>query len=57
MLTLIGKETKICLRTVSTFRPGILIPILELYQNPDGSITVPEVLRQYMNGKEKITQQ
>jgi seryl-tRNA synthetase len=37
--------------------PRILIPILELYQNADGSITVPEVLRPYMNGKEKITQQ
>ena len=35
--------------------PRILIPILELYQNPDGSITVPKVLRPYMNGKEKIT--
>jgi seryl-tRNA synthetase len=35
--------------------PRILIPILELYQNPDGSVTVPEPLRPYMNGKEKIT--
>ncbi len=35
--------------------PRILIPILELYQNADGSVTVPEVLRQYMNGKEVIT--
>ncbi len=34
--------------------PRILIPILELYQNPDGSITIPKVLRTYMNGKEKI---
>jgi len=34
--------------------PRILIPILELYQNADGSVTVPEVLRPYMNGKEKI---
>lgn len=32
-----------------------LIPaILENYQNPDGSITVPEVLRPYMNGIERI---
>jgi seryl-tRNA synthetase len=36
--------------------PRILIPILELYQNADGSITVPTVLRPYMNGKEKISQ-
>jgi seryl-tRNA synthetase len=34
--------------------PRILIPILELYQNADGSVTVPSVLRPYMNGKEKI---
>jgi len=34
--------------------PRILIPILELYQNPDGSITIPKVLRPYMNGKEQI---
>ncbi|HUV63606.1 MAG TPA: serine--tRNA ligase [Sedimentisphaerales bacterium] len=36
--------------------PRILIPILELYQNADGSVTIPQVLRPYMNGKEKITQ-
>jgi seryl-tRNA synthetase len=35
--------------------PRILIPILELYQNSDGSVTIPTVLRPYMNGKEKIT--
>jgi seryl-tRNA synthetase len=35
--------------------PRILIPILELYQNADGSVTIPKVLRPYMNGKEKIT--
>jgi len=34
--------------------PRILIPILELYQNSDGSVTIPAVLRPYMNGKEKI---
>ncbi len=35
--------------------PRILIPILELYQNADGSISIPKVLRPYMNGKEEIT--
>ena len=35
--------------------PRILIPILELYQNADGSVTIPQVLRPYMNGKERIT--
>ncbi len=34
--------------------PRILIPILELYQNADGSITIPKVLRPYMNGKGNI---
>ena len=28
--------------------------ILENYQNEDGSVTIPEVLRKYMGGKEKI---
>ncbi len=34
--------------------PRILIPILETYQNEDGSVTVPEALRPYMNGLERI---
>jgi seryl-tRNA synthetase len=35
--------------------PRVLISILEQYQNPDGSVTVPEVLRPFMDGIEKIT--
>lgn len=31
-----------------------MVGILENYQNEDGSITIPEVLRPYMLGKEKI---
>ena len=34
--------------------PRILIPILELYQNADGSVTIPKVLRPYMNGRQKL---
>lgn len=34
--------------------PRILIPILEVYQNADGSITIPKALRPYMSGKELI---
>jgi seryl-tRNA synthetase len=34
--------------------PRILIPILELYQNSDGSVTIPKVLRPYINDKEKL---
>ena len=32
-----------------------LVAVMENYQNSDGSITVPEVLRAYMGGLEKIT--
>jgi seryl-tRNA synthetase len=34
--------------------PRVLIPILELYQNADSSVTVPKVLQTYMNGQERI---
>src|SRR6266851_1976520 len=35
--------------------PRILIPLLEIYQNADGSVTIPDVLRPYMAGQERIT--
>ncbi len=31
-----------------------LIAVIENYQNEDGSVTIPEVLRPYMGGMEKI---
>lgn len=31
-----------------------MVAILENYQQADGSVIVPEVLRPYMNGLEKI---
>lgn len=34
--------------------PRLMIPILEMWQNADGTVTVPPVLRPYMGGKEKI---
>jgi seryl-tRNA synthetase len=34
--------------------PRILIPILEVYQQEDGSVIVPEVLRPHMGGIERI---
>jgi seryl-tRNA synthetase len=34
--------------------PRTMIAVLENYQNEDGSVTVPEVLRPYMNGLERI---
>jgi seryl-tRNA synthetase len=35
--------------------PRTMIAILENYQNEDGSVTVPEILRPYMAGMERIT--
>ena len=53
-----GKKTKttFChsLNNTVAASPRILIPILELYQNEDGTITVPDVLRPYMGGQEVI---
>ena len=34
--------------------PRVMIAILENYQQPDGSVVVPEVLRPYMGGIEVI---
>jgi seryl-tRNA synthetase len=34
--------------------PRILIPLLEMHQNADGSVNIPEPLRSYMNGQIKI---
>jgi seryl-tRNA synthetase len=34
--------------------PRILIPLLELYQQRDGSVVVPEALRPFMGGQERI---
>ncbi|MBI5078071.1 MAG: serine--tRNA ligase [Candidatus Yonathbacteria bacterium] len=34
--------------------PRILVPLVENFQQADGSITIPEVLRPYMGGKHKI---
>ncbi|SNR60398.1 serine--tRNA ligase [Halorubrum vacuolatum] len=34
--------------------PRVVVAIMEYYQNDDGTITVPEVLRPYMGGTERI---
>jgi len=34
--------------------PRILIPLLEVHQQKDGSVAIPEALRPYMNGREVI---
>lgn len=50
------KKTHFCqtLNNTVIASPRILIPILELNQNADGSVTVPKALRPYMNGLEQI---
>jgi seryl-tRNA synthetase len=50
-------ETKFCytLNNTAIACPRVLISILEQYQNEDGAITVPEALRPYMSGRERIT--
>lgn len=35
--------------------PRVMIAVLENYQNADGSVTVPTVVRPYMGGTERIT--
>jgi seryl-tRNA synthetase len=51
-----GGKTMFChtLNNTVIASPRILIPILECYQNADGSVTVPEVLRKYVGGMERI---
>lgn len=34
--------------------PRVVVAILEYYQNSDGTVTIPEVLRPYMGGQERI---
>ncbi len=34
--------------------PRLMVALLEQHQNADGSVTIPEVLRSYMNGQEKL---
>jgi len=34
--------------------PRFLIPMLEVHQNEDGTVNIPEALRPYMGGQEKI---
>lgn len=49
-------KTRYCytLNNTMVASPRILIPILENYQQADGSVVVPEALRPYMNGVEVL---
>lgn len=49
-------KTQYChtLNNTAIASPRILIPILENFQNEDGSVTIPKVLRPIMQGMERI---
>ncbi len=49
-------DTVVChsLNNTVIASPRVLIPILENYQNADGTVTVPEALRPYMSGRARI---
>jgi len=51
-----GKKIHYChtLNNTVIASPRILIPLLELNQNADGTVTIPRALRPYMKGKERI---
>jgi seryl-tRNA synthetase len=34
--------------------PRILLPLMEIHQQPDGSVRIPAALRPYMGGQEYI---
>lgn len=55
----LGKKIRFChtLNNTVVASPRILIPILELNQNADGTINIPNVLRPYMGGKKRIQKQ
>jgi len=48
---------RIChtLNTTIIASPRVLIPLLEMNQQADGSVVIPKALRPYMNGLERIT--
>ena len=50
------KSTQFCytLNNTAIACPRVLISVLELYQQPDGSIAVPDALRPYMTGLDRI---
>jgi len=48
------KKYAYTLNNTAIASPRILIPIIENNQNPDGTITIPKVLRPYMYGKDHL---
>jgi seryl-tRNA synthetase len=51
-----GKGTEVChtLNGSALAVPRVWAALVETYRQPDGSITIPEILRPYMRGMEKI---
>ena len=49
-----GSNESVHMNDATALSQRPLIAILENYQNADGTVTVPEVLRPFMGGKEKI---
>ncbi len=51
-----GKKTVFChsLNNTVLASPRFLIPLLEMYQQEDGTVRVPDALRPYMHGREVI---
>lgn len=49
-------KTKLChtLNGSGVALPRLVVAMLEQHLNADGSVTIPEVLRPYMNGQEKL---
>jgi len=52
-----NRKTRFCYTMNNTViaSPRILIPLLELNQNADGSINIPSALRPYMHNRDRIT--
>jgi seryl-tRNA synthetase len=49
-----GEKETVHMNDATALSQRPLIAILENYQNEDGTVTIPEVLRPFMMGKEKI---
>ena len=52
-----GEKEPVHMNDATALSQRPLIAILENYQNADGSVTIPEVLRPFMTGKERIEKQ
>lgn len=51
-----NKKVRYChtLNNTVIASPRILIPLLEIHQNADGSVTIPQALRKHMGNRDKI---